>query len=557
MARQLIICCDGTNNTLTANDHDTNVLKTFELLAQAQKPEQILYYDPGVGAPDALPSTGLDDWFRNKCDRLWGLASGRGIYENISQAYHFLMKHYQPGDQIFLFGFSRGAFTVRCISGMVHLFGVIDAHHEAMLPTLLRVYFSAKEKTSLFRFIHGISLNFKALFGIETPQEMNNRDDVAKQIRMNFGSGERKQAGIYFVGVWDTVSSVGLPGFSVSMSSNPNIVNKRIQHVRHALALDEHRAQFKPRVYEQNDFGDATQAQSLRQLWFRGNHCDVGGGYDENSATALSDKAWCWILDEARQCGLLLNSSPHEKTQTVCVHDETYSMPWWSLLGLMHRKTVGLNAIDRADEPSVALRSYAATEIESLTFPAQSVWQRGRNKMSLVMALAGCIVFTVIYGTCLENFIPNIGRGLSDNGHLVLEAFHQSMAMAQAQLFAFIRPERLMDFRNSAHPFLALLLVDTALIASYGFLLARFMSWAFAHRIAFTAIGLNDKFANLAGRLLPMLIAADLLENVTTALALKTDSAIFYFLLSLLAAAKFSLLAATITAALGLRFLKR
>ena len=156
MTRQLIICCDGTNNTLTANDHDTNVLKTFELLARAENPRQVLYYDPGVGAPDALPSTGIDDWFRNKCDRLWGLASGRGVYENISQAYLFLMKHYQPGDQIYLFGFSRGAFTVRCLSGMVHLFGIIDHHHEAMLPTLLRVYFSAKEKTSLFRIIQRI-----------------------------------------------------------------------------------------------------------------------------------------------------------------------------------------------------------------------------------------------------------------------------------------------------------------------------------------------------------------------------------------------------------------
>ncbi|MGH8106230.1 MAG: DUF2235 domain-containing protein, partial [Arenimonas sp.] len=399
--RQLIICCDGTNNTLTANDHDTNVLKTFELLASAGNPEQILYYDPGVGAPDALPSTGLDEWFRNKCARLWGLASGRGIYENISQAYLFLMTHYRPGDQIYLFGFSRGAFTVRCLSGMVHLFGIIDPHHQAMLPTLLRVYFSAKEKTSIFKMTHNAANFIKALFGIEAPQEINNRDEVARQIRKNFGSGDRKEASVYFVGVWDTVSSVGFPGFSVSMSSNPNILNKRIQHVRHALALDEHRAQFKPRVYEQNDFGDATQPQSLRQRWFRGNHCDIGGGYAEKTETALSDHAWRWMLDEARQCGLELSTPPDITPQKIRVHDETHSMPWWALLVLSHRRTSGLKAIDHLEEPSTTLISNPEPDLANPRFPELSIWSQTRNIKSLFAAAGGCLFFSLVYGACL------------------------------------------------------------------------------------------------------------------------------------------------------------
>jgi len=557
MARQLIICCDGTNNTLTANDHDTNVLKTFELLAQAENPRQVLYYDPGVGAPDALPSTGIDDWFRNKCDRLWGLASGRGVYENISQAYLFLMKHYQPGDQIYLFGFSRGAFTVRCVSGMVHLFGIIDCHHEAMLPTLLRVYFSAKEKTRLFRMTNELSIMVKALFGIEAPQEINNRDDVAKQIRINFGSGARKEAPVFFVGVWDTVSSVGFPGFAVSMSSNPNILNKRIQHVRHALALDEHRAQFKPRVYEQNDFGDATQTQSLRQLWFRGNHCDVGGGYAENSATALSDHAWRWMLDQARQCGLSMNTLPRTIPQETRIHDESYSVPWWALLGLSHRQTSGLKAIDRADEPEVALETNAALELHALVFPAHSVWRKGRGKMSLLMAALGCVFFSLLYGACLENYVPTLGLGLQENWQVLIDAWKQGWAMSQAQLLAVLQPGRLSEYVNTAHPHIALLLADTGLIASYGFLLSRLMSWAFAHRIAFTTIGLSDKLANLAGRLLPMLIAADLLENVATLFAMQNDGFLLNLAVSFLAATKFFLLAVTILVALALRFLSR
>jgi uncharacterized protein (DUF2235 family) len=557
MARQLIICCDGTNNTLTANDHDTNVLKTFELLARADNSGHVLYYDPGVGAPDALPSTGLGEWLRNKCDRVWGLASGRGIYENIGQAYQFLMQHYQPGDQIYLFGFSRGAFTVRCLSGMVHLFGIIDSHHESMLPTLLRVYFSAREKTSFFRFIYGLSLNIKAMFGIEAPREMNNREDVAKQIRMSFGTGVRKEAAVYFVGVWDTVSSVGLPGFSVSMSSNPSILNKRILHVRHALALDEHRAQFKPRVYEQNDFGDPSQTQSMRQLWFRGDHCDVGGGYDETTETALSNQAWHWMLDEARQCGLSIDPVPLIKTQTIQVHDQTYSTPWWALLGLSHRQTIGLKAIDRLDEPTTALSTRAAETPQSPVFPKDSVWRRGRNKTSLLMATLGCVFFSLLYGACLENFVPKIVGNLSGNWQLIQEAWQQGLAMSQAQLFAAIRPEQLADYENSAHLYAALCIADTGLIASYGFLLARFLSWAFAHRIAFTSLGLNDSLANVAGRLLAILVAADFLENMTTLLAIYFDNIWFAIAVSLLSAAKFSLFAATIVACMGLRFLKR
>jgi len=557
MTRQLIICCDGTNNTLTARDHDTNVLKTFELLAQAGNDRQILYYDPGVGAPDALPSTGLDDWFRNKLDRLSGLASGRGIYENISQAYLFLMKHYQPGDQIFLFGFSRGAFTVRCVSGMVHLFGIIDEHHEAMLPTLLRVYFSAREKTSLFRLIHEASGYIKLLFGVEAPQEINNRDDVARQIRLNFGSDGKKEANVFFVGVWDTVSSVGLPGFSVSMSSNPTILNKRIQHVRHALSLDEHRSQFKPRVYEQNDFGDASQTQSLRQLWFRGNHCDIGGGYAENSQTGLSNQAWRWLLDEARQCGLNIATPPPASALPIRVHDETYSMPWWALLGISHRQTSGLKAIDNLAEPSSDLKAHAAPELPAMVFPQQSVWLQSRSKMSLLMALGGCFFFGLLYGACLEHFIPAIGSSIRENWQLVQDIFRQSLSMSQAQFFAVARPEQLFQYRHAAHPLIALLIADTGLIASYGFLLARLLSWAFAHRVGFTNIGLNDGFANLAGRLLPCLIAADLLENITTLLAMHYDSVLLNLALSLLSAAKFSLLAATLVAVMGLRLIKR
>ena len=110
--RQLIVCCDGTNNNLTGRNRDTNVSQLCELLAPDSQ-NQLLYYDPGVGNPGTLPEAAWWDKVQQKYERLSGLAFGSGIYENISEAYRFLMRNWREDDDIFLFGFSRGAFTAR------------------------------------------------------------------------------------------------------------------------------------------------------------------------------------------------------------------------------------------------------------------------------------------------------------------------------------------------------------------------------------------------------------------------------------------------------------
>ena len=172
------------------------------------------------------------------------------------------------------------------------------------------------------------------------------------------------------------------------------------------------------------------------------------------------------------------------------------------------------------------------------------------------MAALGCLFFSLLYGVFLADFTPRLGSNFQENWQLAQDAWRQSLAISQAQLQAVIRPEQLASFKHTSHPYFALLIADLGLIASYGFLLARLMSWAFAYRIAFTTIGLNDKFANVAGRLLPMLIVTDLVENVVTLLAMHSDSLLLNLLVSLLAATKFALLALTITAALALRFFR-
>jgi uncharacterized protein (DUF2235 family) len=257
MHRQLIICCDGTDNNLTGRRNDTNVAQLCELL-DPDSQNQLLYYDPGVGNAGELPEANPWDRLQQKFKRASSLAYGSGIYENIAEAYRFLMRHWQNGDQIFLYGFSRGAFTARSVGGLVTQFGILRPEMDAMVPTLLHLYFLDRKK-------------FGKSYG-----------DIKTQITEVFANEAGRKAAVWFVGVWDTVASVGAPMISREITATPTIVGKRFHHVRHALALDEHRRSFMPRLYSidaEHDY--AAHGQSIQQQWFSGAHSDVGGWVPE------------------------------------------------------------------------------------------------------------------------------------------------------------------------------------------------------------------------------------------------------------------------------------
>ena len=144
--RNIVVCCDGTGNTWSASG-DTNVVKLFRDLL---KNEQTVFYDPGVGTASNFPGVDLRQKLNNTFNRIVGLALANGVYENIADAYVFLMRNTRPQDRIFVFGFSRGAFTARAMAGMVNLFGLIRCDSENLVPMLVRIYFSravsAREK---------------------------------------------------------------------------------------------------------------------------------------------------------------------------------------------------------------------------------------------------------------------------------------------------------------------------------------------------------------------------------------------------------------------------
>jgi len=521
---QLVVCCDGTNNTLTAGAADTNVLRLVTHLCRHPSAQRLLYYDPGVGSPDALPPTDPIDWVQRSWDRITGLASGRGVYDNIAQAYLFLMRHWRDErDRIYCFGFSRGAFTARCVAGMVNLFGVLRPEHEALLPTLIRVYFSLPAgsggtlQKATRAVHHALTRELKAAaeIGGHTGGPVT-RDSLARQICTLFTTPAGRDAWVHWVGVWDTVESVGLPGpLSRSNPSTATLRGKRIRHVRHALALDEHRWTFEPRLYEEpGDIGPGDPSgQTLRQRWFPGVHCDVGGSYPAAEA-GLSDEALAWMVDEvAADLGVPPLPPPaHARRER---HDALWETPWWALAGMCLRDMQPQTASGQA----IAVVA-ASTGAE----PAPSVWERRRALWPLAMALPAGAICLLLSGACLQE------EGWRTLGSVdgLLAALQAARGFALDQL-ASMCGRGLLDgaqplSMRTGQPGWAMAW-DLGFIVCWGYLLARISSRAFAS-LAGTRTPMSRLPVWRALGMAPLAaVGSDVVEDLLTLAALATHAA--------------------------------
>lgn len=503
LARQLVVCCDGTNNTLTGGQRDTNVLLLFEHLSRRPADGQRLYYDPGVGSPDGLPATGLFEPLVQMAERAISLAIGRGIYENIGQAYLFLCREYRAGDEIWLFGFSRGAFTVRALAGMVHMFGLIRPEHEPLLPTLLRIYFAASEEK-----MSGLSKLVEGLRGMmRGGRKPPGRRELAEQVRLNFTDAAGRVAPVHFVGVWDTVESVGIRGLRKSISNKATMRGKRFVHVRHALSLDEHRYAFLPRYYEDRAPLDA--GQTLAQLWFRGVHSDVGGGAAFAPQAGLSRVALDWMIAEARACGLRcapLHAA--EPEPEALLHDQLYATPWWAAAGMALRDpqqapggNVGGLQLDRpAEHPSAA------------TMPG-TLWAQWRSWGWLVFALAWCGFWLVLAGA---QALPAAERpGWSDPSGW-WRAVHAGGGFAWQQLAALWQPAAAWTAITAVPAPARALWLDGLFVVGYAYVLARVASRSFTWLARGRRVGAARPAWNRfgLGRALPTMLIGDVCENV-------------------------------------------
>jgi len=296
----IVICCDGTWNTPDQKEGGvpvpTNVARLFNAVADTEEngTKQHKYYHPGVGSGKSL-------W-----DKIIGGGTGLGLDQNIMSAYYELTRNYTDGDKIFLFGFSRGAYTARSLAGFISICGLLDTR-------------GLKSKQGWKQVNHLFQDGYRKRTLTQWPTEYRFHDP---------------KPSITFLGVWDTVGALGIPEDLAFL----NLLEKRsnytfydttlsplIKTARHALSLDEQRASFQPTLWEK------TSDQDAEERWFPGAHSDVGGGYREHG---LSDAALNWMIQEASLIGLafdirMICQIPHNNFQDV-LHD-----PCDGVFGLM------------------------------------------------------------------------------------------------------------------------------------------------------------------------------------------------------------------------------
>ncbi|KAF2467415.1 uncharacterized protein BDR25DRAFT_291791 [Lindgomyces ingoldianus] len=318
--RRLIVCCDGTwQSSVSGSDNvPSNVTKLCRLINRigddqkkdsSKKWHQLVYYDGGIG------TGALSNWEKTRQG-----GTGLGLAENVIEAYNFIVLNYQPGDEIFCFGFSRGAYTARAVAGLVTDIGVFEPRHMQIFPEVYRLYKSNKtgiafRETDAWKNIVNGKKWDKSPSPSNEPNKSRAQLDAEKWEIPPRGElaidGSNK---VKVVGVWDTVGSLGIPDIAwidnTSLRSKyafHNVsLNENIEHAFHALALDEHRKAFRPTLwYISNKLKarlPADKLPELKQVWFPGVHINSGGGSDDSIGDMKGDKeqlanvTFSWML---------------------------------------------------------------------------------------------------------------------------------------------------------------------------------------------------------------------------------------------------------------------
>lgn len=326
--KRLIVCCDGTWNRADQERNGspcpTNVTKIAYRIAKRDPSgiPQIVFYDQGVGTGNAL-------------DRFTGGAFGAGLEDNIFGAYRFLIANFEPGDELFLFGFSRGAFTARSIAGMIRKCGILDRLSVSLYADALRLY---RDRGS-------------------------HPDDPAPvKFREQHSCGGAAAIPVQCIGVWDTVGSLGIPLRGLRWLTRQKHIfhdtelSGTVKYAFHALAIDERRPPFEPTLWLEKP----KPGQLVAQTWFPGVHSDVGGGYEK---THLSDITLQWMMDNAALAGLacdqhVVDAFPLSGQSTGKLHESRTGMyrlvsGFDRPIGLGYSQTVHPSAIERWDaDPS-------------------------------------------------------------------------------------------------------------------------------------------------------------------------------------------------------------
>ncbi len=295
--KNIIICADGTGNT-AIKGRGTNVFKIYEAIDQAGH-----RLDPELGPQVAIYHDGVGTESIRWLALLTG-ATGWGLSRNVKQLYGELARAYAPGDKIFLFGFSRGAFTVRTLAGLIHACGVLDL---SAYPTNAAFNRGVREAYAEYR-RHYNSLLTSVFYETKKLDEQRLRE-LRKKFSVPIPEFEDEPTYgklIEFIGVWDTVDAVGLPIRAADFVNRviynfkfpDRVLSTSVASACHALALDEEREAFAPVLWDESK---TKNPERLEQVWFAGVHSNVGGGYPRQG---MSLSALGWMMYRAQQHGL-------------------------------------------------------------------------------------------------------------------------------------------------------------------------------------------------------------------------------------------------------------
>ncbi|MFE9776260.1 DUF2235 domain-containing protein [Streptomyces sp. NPDC005931] len=282
MPRRIVICLDGTGNQVGAR-HPTNVVKLYEMLTADDPARQLLYYDPGVGTMSSAHARGpAGRWV----SRVSGLAFGTGLKANLTEAYGYLMRHWEPGDLVYVFGFSRGAYTARALVGMLNKPGLMRPGSENLLPYAVSKYAFNQDINESHRQLARFSHAFCRPTGEERLWAEVKRN-APRQV-------SRYALPIAYLGVWDTVKAAGVLRMGTLRWPYTHQLPNAAR-IRHAVSLDEKRRPYR-------EFLISHRPEPLRdtaqEAWFAGVHSDVGGTFEHREGDPLlSTIALKWVTD--------------------------------------------------------------------------------------------------------------------------------------------------------------------------------------------------------------------------------------------------------------------
>ncbi len=321
---RMVICLDDADGDVQTRG-DTNVIQLFRSLENVPG-RQLTYYDPGVGTQSpAVAGTPT----ARRVSSLVGSTFGAGLRTNLEAAYTFLIEHWKPGDELFIFGFGRGGYCARALTGLLNMTGLLRPGSEHLATYAVSNYARRKPKWTYDDFLR------TERFAAAASQEVDGHYWVP----------------VTYLGLWDTVRAPGALRRSMEWPYTRTLPN--ITAGRHAVAVDEERRPFQ-------EFLVAPCQQAVEEVWFPGTHSDIGGGFLEEPR--LSDVALEWVVDGALAAGLLVRAdrplpSVTEQHATGIMHPGGW---YWTLLAHRRRPVpadakIHLSARRRiADDPHYA-----------------------------------------------------------------------------------------------------------------------------------------------------------------------------------------------------------